>query len=137
MRDDTPHSTTPGVPDDAWLEALLREDRGTSTPECAAAEAFTARVLAALPPDPAGIRRATRRRRLRLVLIGSLLGAFIAWILGGAALAQSAREITALASAAAAQNGTGFSPTTTICVGLSAFAMLLLAGRGTWRRLFN
>ena len=136
------HATPSPTPDpeDAWLEDLLRRDDSTShnSPEAKASAQFTERVLAALPPSPTGLRRARNRHRLLLIGGAALAGALAAWWFGGPGLAMAWQELL-LAGPALADGlrQPDSSLASSIAVGASVLLMLLLAGRGTLRRLFS
>lgn len=134
----TPSSTPTPEPDDAWLETILRQPSPTRHgPESADADAFTARVLAALPPPAASQRRAAQRRRTIVLLAAVALGCATAWILGGPAMMESLRETTHLAQTDGAHLHAIETGVVYGLAGISSVAMVWVFARRDLRRLFQ
>jgi len=135
----TPPQPTPD-PEDAWLEKILRQPPA-STPSTPAgaddAAAFTARVLASLPPATAQVRRATRRRRAGLIAGAALLGSIVAWLGGGDAFRASVDAVASLTQTAGMHASQTDGWIVHTLAGVSAVAMFVLLGRRGFRRLIR
>jgi hypothetical protein len=81
--------------DDSWLDMALRPPTPPPSPDAGRdAEAFTRRVLAALPPPHTAAARSEQRRRL--LLAGALVvGCGLAGVLAGPGLMDAARALAA------------------------------------------
>jgi len=84
MNHQPPPPPSPG--DDAWLEAMIRQDEPDYLPD----NGFTARVLGALPSP----NRRTEHRRLALVLGAAAIGCVFAGLLAGPSFSADCLELT-------------------------------------------
>lgn len=136
MHHDDPTSTPPES-DDAWIEKLLRE-RSTQPPgPHDDANAFSARVLAALPPPAAGtVRRANARRTLSIAL-GAALGAAAVAAFGGESMLEAVRATSQLAAQATDHIQQPSTVLNHVLAGLSFLVMMFVALRRGWRRLLT
>ncbi len=131
------HATPPGSENnDPWLDDLLRATPPSVRPASSDADAFTARVMEALPPPTAQVIRREQRQRRLVIGLGAAFGCALALVAGGSSLPSSLSELASLLSLATDPLGPAYPATIATLAAFSGVVALVLVSGGSVRRLF-